>query len=262
MTDITTYTNLKDYLQQDPTALDDVVPPFIDHLLAKVQEHIWRGHRCLLLALTKKSSEEIANFMLSKWFKTFYLHSEVDTIDRWEIIKKLKTGEIDVLVGVNLLREGIDLPEVWFIAILDADKEWFLRSTTALIQNIWRAARNPDSEVVLYGDNITKSMIKSLRETYRRRGIQEQHNEAYNITPTIAASNVKDLETVRSDEDLQKHKDFQLVRQGKAKKLKRMTKKEKALIASELRIQLDEAIKEWRFEDAALIRDQLEALDG
>lgn len=230
-------------------------------MLAKMDEHIEQGHRCLLLALTKKSSEEITNFMLSKGYKTFYLHSEVDTIDRWEIIKKLKSGEIDVLVGVNLLREGIDLPEVWFIAILDADKEGFLRSSTALIQNIGRAARNPDSEVVLYADRFTGSLITSLYETYRRRNIQQKYNEKNDITPTRAVSNVKELEIVKTDEELKMHEDFKLVRSGKGKRLKRATKKEKELITTELRKSLDEAIKERRFEDAALIRDQLEELE-
>jgi len=234
---------------------------FIDHMLQRTDESIARWQRVLLLTLTKKSSEEISNFMLSKWYKTFYLHSEIDTIDRWEIIQKLKTGEIDVLVGINLLREGIDLPEVWFIAILDADKEWFLRSTTALIQNIWRAARNPDSEVALYADRFTKSIVQSLWETYRRRGVQIEHNETHNITPTQAESNAKSLDVVRTDEELQKHKEYQLIRSGKVKKLKRMTKKEKAMIAENLREQLDTAIKEWRFEDAAVVRDQLKELD-
>ena len=256
------WANLEEYLQLPVEKATGQVPPFIDHMLGKIDEHIKQDHRCLILALTKKSSEEITNFMLSKWYKTFYLHSEVDTIDRWEIINKLKSGEIDVLVWVNLLREGIDLPQVWFIAILDADKEWFLRSTTALIQNIWRAARNPKSEVALYADQFTWSMVKSLHETYRRRHIQQAHNTEHNITPKIATSNVKWLDIVKSDEELQKHKEFQLVRKGKAKRLKRMTKKEKALIASELREQLDTAIAERRFEDAALLRDQLKGLEG
>jgi excinuclease ABC subunit B len=128
------------------------------------------------------------------------------------------------------------------------------------VQNIGRAARNPESEVVLYADKMTASMVKSLWETYRRRGIQEQHNIEHDITPTQAISNVKDLGIVRTDEELQKHQDFQLVRKGKAKKLKRMTKKEKALIAENLREELDKAITEWRFEDAAVIRDHLEEL--
>lgn len=254
--------NFTDYLQADPKTLSGKqVPAFIEHMLGKIDEQIKKWYRSLVIAITKKSSEEITNFLLSKGYKTFYLHSEVDTIDRWEIIKKLKSGEIDVLVWVNLLREGIDLPEVWFMAIIDADKEWFLRSTTALVQNIGRAARNPHSEVVLYADRFTRSMTKAMRETYRRRWIQHKHNIANNITPTQAISNVKELESVRTDEELRMHNDFKLIREGKAKKLKRMTKKEKAMISENLRWELDKAITEWRFEDAAVIRDQLEELN-
>lgn len=255
------FNNLHDYLHADPASFTGNFPPFIDHMLAKIDTTIARGDRCLILTLTKKSSEEITNYMLSKGYKSFYLHSEVDTIDRREIIKKLKTGQIDVLVGVNLLREGIDLPEVGFIAILDADKEWFLRSTTALVQNIGRAARNPNSEVALYADYMTESMTKALRETYRRRNIQMDHNTKHGITPTVAISNSKDLEIVRSDAELVPQ-DFHLFTKGKVKKLKRMTKKEKEMIASDLKKQLDSAIAEWRFEDAVLIRDQLKELVG
>ncbi len=253
--------NLQDFLQLDPAKLPAEVPWFMEHMLKKMDETIAKWMRVLLLAITKRSSEEITNFLLSEWYKAYYLHSEVETIDRWDIIQRLKKGEIDVLVWVNLLREGIDLPEVWFIAVLDADKEWFLRSTTALVQNIGRAARNPESEVALYADRLTWSMMRSLHETYRRRQIQHEHNLANGITPTKAESNVKELAVVRTDEELDKMREFQLIRKGKVKKLKRMTKKEKALIATDLRDQLQVAIKEWRFEDAAVIRDQLKELD-
>lgn len=260
---IMTQSNLQDFLQLDPDkAPKTQVPGFMEHMLGKVDDTIAKGMRVLLLAITKRSSEEITNFLLSNGYKAYYLHSEVETIDRWEIIQKLKRWDIDILVWVNLLREGIDLPEVWFIAVLDADKEWFLRSTTALVQNIWRAARNPDSEVVLYADRFTGSMMRSLHETYRRRTIQHNHNIKNNITPTMAQSNVKDLEVVKTDEELARMKEFQMIRNGKVKKLKRMTKKEKALIATDLRDQLESAIKEWRFEDAATIRDQLKELEG
>ena len=208
------HSNLKDFLQKK----DENVLPFIDHLLKKLDEHISKWGRVLLLTLTKKSSEEITNYLVSKWYKAYYLHSEIATMDRWEIIKKLKTWEIDIIVWVNLLREWIDLPEVSLLAILDADREWFLRSTTSLIQIIGRASRNPDSEVVLYADQFTESMVKALRETYRRREIQD-------------------------------------------KKLKRMTKKEKDMISKDLKAQMDLAIKEWRFEDAAVIRDQIKELE-
>lgn len=250
--------NLQDFLQ--PALQDDIsAASFIDHMLEKTDRTIAKGYRVLVLAMTKKSSEDITNFLLSKGYKAFYLHSDIETIDRREIIQKLKLGEIDILVGVNLLREGIDLPEVGFIAILDADKEWFLRSTTALIQNIWRAARNPDSEVALYADRFTPSMVKALWETYRRRYIQDAYNHAHGIEPRQAISNVKSLESVKTDAQLQ---EFHLVKKGKVQRLKRMTKKEKALIADDLKKQLDDAISQWRFEDAAVLRDQLKELVG
>ncbi len=253
--------NIQDYLQCDPTSVSWQVPWFMEHMLQKIDDTLKKWLRVLVLALTKRSCEDITNYLLSWWYKTYYLHSDVDTIDRWEIINKLKTWEIDVLVWVNLLREWIDLPEVWFIAILDADKQGFLRSTTALVQNIWRAARNPDSEVVLYADKFTWAMMRALHETYRRRAIQHEHNVVNNITPTVASSNAKSLEVVKTDEELEKMKEFQMIRKWKVKKLKRMTKKEKQIIADDLRIQLDLAIKEWRFEDAATIRDQLKGLN-
>jgi len=251
------YPNTKDFLQW---IWDKKILPFIDHLLSKLDEHIAKKGRVLLLTLTKKSSEEITNYLVSKWYKAYYLHSEIATMDRWEIIKKLKTWQIDIIVWVNLLREGIDLPEVSFLAILDADKEWFLRSTTSLIQIIGRASRNPDSEVVLYADQFTESMIKSMRETYRRRETQHKFNQENWITPTKATSNTKNLESVRTDQNLDQQ--FSALTKWKVKKLKRMTQKEKDLISKDLKKQMDLAIKEWRFEDAAIIRDQIKELLG
>lgn len=251
--------NIKDFLQTDIDQLSTDMPEFIDHLISKIDYHISKWGKILILTLTKKSSEEVTNFLVKKWYRAFYLHSEISTIDRREIIKKLKTGEIDMIVWVNLLREGIDLPEVSLIAILDADKEWFLRSTTSLIQIIGRASRNPHSEVVLYADNFTESIIKSLRETYRRRNIQQNYNQINHIIPTKANSNVKNLESVKTDNDLVQG--FDGITRWKVKKLKRPTKAEKAMISKDLRIQLDEAIKNREFEKAAVIRDQLKELD-
>jgi excinuclease ABC subunit B len=253
---MTKHPNLKDFL---PKNKDSKPLPFIDHLLSKLDEHISKNWKILILTLTKKSSEEITNYLVSKWYKAYYLHSEIVTMDRWEILKKLKTWEIDIIVWVNLLREWIDLPEVSFLAILDADKEWFLRSSTSLIQIIGRASRNPNSEVVLYADQFTESMIKSLRETYRRRKIQDEFNKKYNITPKKATSNIKDLESVRTDQDLGQH--FSAITKWKVKRLKRMTKKEKEFISKNLKKQMDLAIKEWRFEDATVIRDQIKELE-
>lgn len=236
-------------------------PAFLDHLLGKINQHIEKKGKILLITLTKKSSEEITNFLVSQWYKAFYLHSEVATMDRWEIIKKLRTGVIDIIVGVNLLREGIDLPEVTLIWVLDADKEGFLRSTTSLVQIIGRAARNPKSEVVLYADIFTESLVKALWETYRRRSIQEEFNEKHNITPQIALSNIKDIETVKTDLNLEEQS-FELIPKTKIKKLKRVTKAEKEIILKDLKSQMDEAIKLWEFEKAAVIRDQIKEISG
>lgn len=258
--------NLSDYLQKKSDNISDISknkvvekwPVFIDHMFAKIDHHIAKNGRILILTLTKKSSEEIANFLIAKWYKTYYLHSEISTFDRWEIIKKLRTWEIDVLVGINLLREWIDMPEVSMIAILDADKEWFLRSTTSLVQIIGRAARNPNSEVILYADNMTESMSKALFETYRRRNTQINYNTKHNITPSQAISNVKSLDAVKTDDNLQS---FDSLTRGKNKKLKRMTKKEKEIIMKDLKSQMDTAIANREFEKAAVFRDQIKELD-
>ena len=262
----TTLANVSDYLQMKSDHISDIYsqkvdgtwPGFLEHLFAKINYHIGKNGRTLVLALTKKSCEEIANFFISKGYKTYYLHSEISTFDRWEIIKKLRSGEIDILVGVNLLREWIDMPEVSFIAILDADKEWFLRSMTSLVQIIWRAARNPHSEVILYADNMTESMSKALFETYRRRNTQIIHNTKYGIEPTKAISNIKDIDSVKTDNNLQS---FDSLTRGKNKKLKRMTKKEKEIIMKDLKWQMDTAIANREFEKAAIFRDQIKELD-
>lgn len=256
------YPNLADFLQTTVQQAQPL-PAFLDHLYGKLDEHIAKKGKILILTLTKKSAEEVSSFLISKWYRAYYLHSEVSTIDRWDIIQKLRTGAIDILVGINLLREGIDLPEVTLISILDADKEWFLRSTTSLIQIIGRAARNPNSEVILYADQRTESIIKALWETYRRRKIQMSFNIANNITPQMAISNVKSLDVVKTDDNLKEElkQDFWLITRGKVKRLKRLTKKEKEIIMLDLKQQLDDAIATWEFERAASIRDQIKELE-
>ncbi len=253
------YPNLVDFLQTQKNLVNQPTHAFVDHMLGKIDEHIKKWWRVLLLALTKKSSEEITNFLLSKWYKAYYLHSEIDTMERRDILTKLKTGAIDIVVGVNLLREGIDLPEVSLIAILDADKEGFLRSQTALIQIIWRAARNPDSEVILYADVFTESIVKSLWETYRRRAIQEQFNDKHAIQPQKVVSQVKRLQSVKTGAATEQ--EFIGLSKWKNKRLKRATKAEKAYIMKDLRKQLDEAIQAWEFEKAAGIRDQIKEIE-
>ncbi len=231
------------------------VGSFFDHMLLKLNEHIKKWWKCLIITTTKKSAEEISNLLLEKGYKAYFLHSEIDTLERFEIIKKLRTWVIDILVWVNLLREGIDIPEVSFIAILDADQEGFLRSTTALIQIIWRAARNPNSEVVLYWDKITQAMYEAVMETYRRRNIQEEFNKKHWITPKMAISNIKNLEAAKDDEiDI-------FAKKTNNKKLKKVTKKEKQIILKNLQEQLKQAIDNWEFEKAAIIRDQIKELE-
>lgn len=227
---------------------------FFDHIIFKIDEHMKKWWRSLLITTTKRSAEEISNLLIEKWYKAYFLHSEVDTLERFEIIKWLRSWKIDILVWVNLLREWIDLPEVTFIWILDADNEWFLRSTTALIQIIWRAARNPNSEVALYADKITNSMYEAILETYRRRKIQEEYNKKNWIKPEIAISNIKNLEATRDD-------DINIfAKKENKKKLKKMTKKEKQMILSNLEEQLKLAIKNWEFEKAAELRDQIKEI--
>ncbi len=229
------------------------VGTFFDHMLLKIKEHKEKNGRILIITTTKRSAEEVANLLLEKWHKAYFLHSEIDTLERFEIIKKLRNWKIDVLVWVNLLREWIDLPEVTFIGIFDADNEWFLRSKTALIQIIWRAARNPNSEVALYADKITNSMYEAIMETYRRRQVQIEYNDKHWITPEIAISNIKNLQAARDDDiDI-----FQKRENDKKKKLKRMTKKEKEMILKNLEKQLKEAVSHWEFEKATELRDQI-----
>lgn len=252
------YQSLQEFLQVSHVEKAKKLPAFLDHLFAKINSHIQNKGKILLLTLTKKSSEEITNFLVSQWYKAYYLHSEIGTIERWDIIKKLRTWVIDILVWINLLREGIDIPEVSLIALLDADKEWFLRSKTSLIQIIGRAARNPLGEVVMYADYFTESMTLALWETYRRRHKQQAYNKEYWITPQVALSNIKDLDVVKDDKD--RTQDFLLLKLKDTKKLKRMTKQEKDMILSDLKRQLDDAIAVWEFEKAALIRDQIKEL--
>jgi len=231
---------------------------FFNHILYKLDEHIKKWWKSLIITTTKRSAEELSSLFLERWYKAYFLHSEIDTLERFEIIKKLRNWVLDIIVWVNLLREWIDIPELTFIWILDADNEWFLRSTTALIQIIWRAARNPNSEVVLYADKITNSMYKAILETYRRRIIQEEYNKKYNIKPQIAINNIKNLEAVK---DGWVYITYSLKQENK-KRLKRITKKEKQMILAHLQFQLKQAIENWEFEKAAQIRDQIKEIDN
>ncbi|RUM42264.1 MAG: excinuclease ABC subunit B [Desulfurobacterium sp.] len=226
----------------------------IDHLLSEIRERIRRNERVLVTTLTKRSAEELTEYLIEKGIKAKYMHSEIDSVERVEIIRGLRSGEFDVLVGVNLLREGLDLPEVSLVAILDADKEGFLRSTTSLIQTIGRAARNVNGKVILYADRITQSMKRAIAETERRRKIQEEYNKKHGITP----------QTVKRNLDSSILEDAGLLPLYKLKKRKgeRIPKTEEELLEEIARLEreMKEAAKNWEFERAAELRDRIKEL--
>ncbi len=176
----------------DPTIEVRPVKGQVDDLLAEIRETVERGHRVLVTTLTKRMAEKLTQYYESLDVKVQYLHSDVETLERIKILKELRDGTFDVLIGINLLREGIDLPEVELVAILDADKEGFLRSTRSLIQTAGRAARNIDGRVIMYADTVTDSMQRSIDETLRRRSIQEEYNKVNNITPTSIVKEIRD----------------------------------------------------------------------
>ena len=227
----------------------------IDDLIGEINIRTQRSERVLITTLTKKMAEDLTAYLQNTGIKVRYMHHDIDTIERMEIMRDLRLGTFDVLVGINLLREGLDLPEVSLVAILDADKEGFLRSETSLIQTIGRAARNADGMVILYADTITPSMRRAMDETERRREKQDAYNKAHGITPKTVVKSVRELleisataEDVASDE-----------RQGK---VKAMTKQEKAAEIARLEKAMKEAAKMLEFELAASLRDQIIELRG
>ncbi len=220
----------------------------IKDLLSEIEKRADSGERTLITTLTKKMAEDLSIFIREAGLKGEYLHSEIDTIQRSDILNSLRRGEFDVLVGVNLLREGLDLPEVSLVAIMDADKEGFLRSETSLIQTIGRTARNENAEVILYADSITGSMQRAIRETERRRNIQEEYNRMHGITPkTIQKGFMQTLEEILDAEKLVQD----IAQEDEDEFRKRETLKE-------LKTKMLEAAEELRFEEAAMYRDRIE----
>ena len=177
----------------DPNIIIRPIKGQIDDLYSEILETTKKGFRTLVTTLTKKMAEDVTTYFKDLGIKCTYMHSDIDTIERMKIIKDLRTGEADVLVGINLLREGLDIPEVALVAILDADKEGFLRSETSLIQTVGRAARNSESKVIMYADSITKSMDKCIKETERRRKIQEEYNKEHGIIPKTITKDIRDV---------------------------------------------------------------------
>ena len=229
----------------------------IDDLMGEVRVRVERNERVLVTTLTKKMSEDLTDYLLEMGFRVRYLHSEVDTLERIQIIRQLRLGEYDVLVGVNLLREGLDLPEVSLVAILDADKEGFLRGATSLIQTIGRAARNVDGKVIMYADKETAAMRTALQETDRRREIQRAYNEQHGITPETIVKGISDIsEFLMSDSKVPKKS-----RRGRrAEKQGDMSVSELEKMMRELEEEMLAAAEELRFEYAAKLRDEIRDL--
>lgn len=223
----------------------------IDDLLDEIHQRIERNERVLITTLTKKMSEDLTDYLKEIGIKVQYLHSEVKTLERIEIIRELRLGTYDVLVGINLLREGIDIPEVSLVAILDADKEGFLRSERSLIQTIGRAARNSEGRVIMYADRMTDSMKLAISETKRRREIQEAYNEKHGITPTTIQKEIHQV--IRATEVAEEQETYL----AKITKGKKLTKKEKASILEVLEREMKEAAKDLQFELAAELRDAI-----
>lgn len=221
----------------------------IDNLIKEINQRIDKNERVLVTTLTKKMSEDLTDYLKEIGMKVAYLHSEIKTLERIEIIRDLRIGKYDVLIGINLLREGLDIPEVSLVAILDADKEGFLRSERSLIQTIGRAARNANGEVIMYADKITDSMQKAIDETGRRREKQMAYNEEHNIVPKTIKKEVRDvIRATMAAEDTEKY-------DSKSKAIEKLPKKEKEKVLEQMEKEMKEAAKALDFEKAAELRD-------
>ncbi len=221
----------------------------IDDLVGEVNQEVEKGNKILITTLTKRIAEDLTEYMKELGIRVKYLHSDIDTLERTEIIRDMRLNVFDVLVGINLLREGLDIPEITLVAILDADKEGFLRSETSLIQTIGRAARNADGHVIMYADVITDSMRMAIDETERRRAIQEEYNREHNITPQTIKKAVRDLisisQNVAETED-------KLMKDPES-----MSREELEKLIGEIQKQMRKAAADLNFEAAAELRDKM-----
>ena len=237
----------------DPVVLVRPIEGQIDDLLAEIRDRVSKKQRVLVTTLTKRMAEDLSEYLEELGIKVQYLHSEVDTLERTDILRDLRVGVYDVLIGINLLREGLDLPEVSLVAILDADKEGFLRSEAALVQTIGRAARHIEGTVIMYADSITKSMKYALDETTRRRNVQQKYNKEHNITPQGIQKALS--ESMRSELGSES-KEAKMARRD----LKKIPKEEVPSIMKDLNLQMDLAAKNLEFEKAADLRDLIDSL--
>jgi excinuclease ABC subunit B len=231
----------------EPTVEVKPVKGQIDDLIYQIKRRVASGERCLVTTLTKRMAEELSDYLMEMEIKTHYLHSEVETLERVEILRDLRLGVYDVVVGINLLREGLDLPEVSLVAILDADKEGYLRSEEALIQTMGRAARHINAHVIMYADAVTESMHKAIEETGRRRQVQEAYNKEHGITPQGIRKAVKDI-TERVQAVAETRTPYTVTS---------ISRKEMLQLIKQLESEMKAAARNLEFERAAMIRDRI-----
>ena len=233
----------------DPEVIIRPIEGQIDDLMGEIRLRVEKNERVLVTTLTKQMAEDLTEYLEENAIKVRYIHFNVDTMERMEIIRDLRLGKFDVLVGINLLREGLDIPEVSLVAILDADKEGFLRAETSLIQTIGRAARNADGKVIMYADKITGSMERAIRETNRRREIQNNYNIENGIVPKTIVKGIRDLIDIGMSDDDKNSK--------KKKPSARISKKEKDELIDKLTKEMKDAARHLEFEKAAFLRDKI-----
>lgn len=236
----------------DPEIFVKPVEGQIDDLMGEIRERAERNERVLVTTLTKKMAEDLTTYLDDNGIRVRYMHHDIDTIERMEIIRDLRLGEFDVLVGINLLREGLDLPEVSLVAILDADKEGFLRSESSLIQTIGRAARNSEGRVIMYADSVTRSMESAIKETERRRKLQIEFNEKHGIVPKTIKKDIHAVLEITTKETVE----------SETKAVKKMSRQERLALIDKLTIEMKNAAKMLEFEHAAYLRDKINELKG